>query len=149
MPKDQVTCRDCPCCESMPGSRIGLCWRPYPGPQVVDVTTTGWCGDELMGDISEGLTPRELWVSYHGHGRERLAEVGTILSLASVGSRTGAVGTAVEKLLLALRRQGCNLTCAHGGYPDCEQEAGLACGTMLRAREIWAVICLLRGEVKA
>jgi len=113
MPKDQATCRDCPCCESIPGSRIALCWRPYPGPQVIDATTTGWCGDELMGDMAEGLTPRELWLSYHSHGRERLAEVGTILSLASVGSRTGAVGTAVailqEAQVLSAREGGCDV----------------------------------------
>ena len=142
MTKDQVACRDCPCCESLPGSRIALCWRPYPGPQVIDATTTGWCGDELMGDMAEGLTPRGLWLAYHGHTQERLAEVEQLLGLALVGD-------AIEKLLLVLKRQGCNTTCGHGGYPDCEQEPGLLCSSMLRAREIWAVICLLRGEVKA
>jgi len=114
MPKDQVTCRDCPCCEGPRGSTIALCWRPYPGPQVVDVTTTGWCGDELMGGASEGLTPRELWLAFHSHSRGRLAEVGTILSLASVGSRTGAVGTAAAMLqearALLAREGGCDVS---------------------------------------
>ena len=152
MAKERVTCRDCPCCENLPGSKIALCWRPYDGPQVIDATTTGFCGNEWIdetGEAPDGMTPRELWLAGHGHSREKLANVLTLLRLGGAGATLGSVGEAVQLLHRVLERQGCNTTCAHGGYPDCEKEAGLVCGSMLRAREIWAVICLLRGEGKA
>lgn len=87
MVKERVTCRDCPCCENLPGSKLALCWRPYPGPQVIDATTTGWCGTELVDDdgkAPDGMTPRELWLAYHEHTAEDLADVRTLLKLGGM-----------------------------------------------------------------
>jgi len=64
--KLRVTCRDCPCCEHMPDMSIGLCWRWADGPQVIDVTSAGFCGDEpTAGCYDSSLSPRELWMDWH------------------------------------------------------------------------------------
>jgi len=101
MAKEVVTCRDCPCCENLPGGAIALCWRPYDGPQVVDAMRTGFCGSEWVGDDGEApghLAPRELWLAGHQHTREELAQVLMLLRLASAGAKGGDGGEAMSKV---------------------------------------------------
>jgi hypothetical protein len=88
MPKERVNCRNCLCFEGARGMKLALCWRPYEGPQVIESASSGFCGDEWTEDSEdegEARTPRELWMAWHKHTPDELAQVEQLLKLGSVG----------------------------------------------------------------
>lgn len=84
MPKLRMTCRDCGFCEHAPGMSRGLCWRPYDGPEIIPLESTGLCGYECDPSELQGEEfPRDLWLLFHKHPPEALTEVLMLLRLAS------------------------------------------------------------------
>lgn len=80
MPKLRVSCRDCGFCEHAPGLPVGLCWRPYEGPEIVSLAPNGFCGYETR---LRPQLPRDLWLALHKHAPGKLVEVLGIMRLSS------------------------------------------------------------------
>ena len=97
-----VTCNDCPCCEILPGRGIGLCWRPYDGPQVISTAQAGRCGYELVdadGKAPEGISSRELWMAYHKRSREDLNAILMLLRFGRGPSERGETKDALARVV--------------------------------------------------
>lgn len=76
MTKIQQTCRDCGWCEYAAGMSVGLCWRPYQGPQVVNLSETGQCG---YGSEPDEFSPSAHWLAAHEHDASLLVEIQNLL----------------------------------------------------------------------